>query len=96
MIALTRPSAENRTTACAAFGSSAYLARPPTCTQPPADTADADLRPYLLSHRLVQPNSMKLDGIFNILPSVCWTSLGPVAVSDIDTVRPRALAGPDP
>ena len=64
--------------------------------QPPADTADAYLRLHLLSHRLVQPNSMKLDGIFNVLPSVCWTSLGPVAVSDIDTVRPRALAGPDP
>jgi 2,3,4,5-tetrahydropyridine-2,6-dicarboxylate N-succinyltransferase len=60
--------------------------------QPPADTADAYLRLHLLSHRLVRPNSMNLDGIFKVLPNVCWTSLGPVAVSEIGAVRERALA----
>ena len=50
--------------------------------QPPADTADAYLRLHLLSHRLVRPNSMNLDGIFKILPNVGWTSLGPVAAGD--------------
>jgi 2,3,4,5-tetrahydropyridine-2-carboxylate N-succinyltransferase len=59
--------------------------------QPPADTGDAYLRLHLLSHRLVRPNSMNLDGIFKVLPNVCWTSLGPVAVSEIDAVRQRAL-----
>jgi 2,3,4,5-tetrahydropyridine-2,6-dicarboxylate N-succinyltransferase len=60
--------------------------------QPPADSADAYLRLHLLSHRLVRPNSMNLDGIFKVLPNVAWTSLGPVAVSDIGGVRQRALA----
>ena len=60
--------------------------------QPPADSADAYLRLHLLSHRLVRPNSVNLDGIFKVLPNVCWTSLGPVAVSEIGAVRQRALA----
>jgi 2,3,4,5-tetrahydropyridine-2,6-dicarboxylate N-succinyltransferase len=59
--------------------------------QPPADSADAYLRLHLLSHRLMRPNSMNLDGIFKVLPNVCWTSLGPVAVSEIGAVRQRAL-----
>jgi 2,3,4,5-tetrahydropyridine-2,6-dicarboxylate N-succinyltransferase len=59
--------------------------------KPPADTADAYLRLHLLSHRLVRPNSMNLDGIFAVLPNVCWTSLGPVAASEIDAARQRAL-----
>jgi 2,3,4,5-tetrahydropyridine-2-carboxylate N-succinyltransferase len=59
---------------------------------PPADSADAYLRLHLLSHRLVRPNSMNLDGIFKVLPNVCWTSLGPVAVSEIGAARQRALA----
>jgi 2,3,4,5-tetrahydropyridine-2-carboxylate N-succinyltransferase len=59
---------------------------------PPADSADAYLRLHLLSHRLVRPNSMNLDGIFNVLPNVCWTSLGPVAVSEIGDARQRALS----
>lgn len=60
--------------------------------QPPADSGDAYLRLHLLSHRLVRPNTVSLDGIFKVLPNVCWTSLGPVAVSEIDAVRQRALA----
>jgi 2,3,4,5-tetrahydropyridine-2,6-dicarboxylate N-succinyltransferase len=60
--------------------------------QPPADSGDAYLRLHLLSHRLVRPNSVNLDGIFKVLPNVCWTSLGPVAVSEIGAVRQRALA----
>jgi len=61
-------------------------------SQPPADSGDAYLRLHLLSHRLVRPNTMNLDGIFKVLPNVCWTSLGPVAVSEIDAARQRALA----
>ena len=60
--------------------------------QPPSDTADAYLRLHLLSHRLMQPNTMNLDGIFKVLPNVGWTSLGPVAASELGTVRQRALA----
>jgi 2,3,4,5-tetrahydropyridine-2,6-dicarboxylate N-succinyltransferase len=60
--------------------------------EPPADTGDAYLRLHLLSHRLVRPNSVNLDGIFKVLPNVCWTSLGPVAVSEAGAVRQRATA----
>jgi 2,3,4,5-tetrahydropyridine-2-carboxylate N-succinyltransferase len=35
---------------------------------------------------------MNLDGVFNVLPNVCWTSLGPVAVGEIGDARQRALA----
>jgi 2,3,4,5-tetrahydropyridine-2,6-dicarboxylate N-succinyltransferase len=58
---------------------------------PPADVADAYLRLHLLSHRRVRPNSVNLEGIFKVLPNVCWTSLGPVEVSEINAVRERAL-----
>ncbi len=44
---------------------------------PPADASDAYLRLHLLSHRLVQPNAINLDGIFGALRNVVWTSAGP-------------------
>ena len=53
----------------------------------PADTADAYLRLHLLSHRLVQPRTINLDGIFGVLPNVVWTSAGPCAVTGFETVR---------
>jgi 2,3,4,5-tetrahydropyridine-2-carboxylate N-succinyltransferase len=53
----------------------------------PADTADAYLRLHLLSHRLVAPRSINLDGIFGVLPNVVWTTAGPCAVSDFEVVR---------
>ena len=58
----------------------------------PADTADAYLRLHLLSHRLVQPRTINLDGIFASLPNVVWTSAGPCAVADFETVRTRLRA----
>ena len=57
---------------------------------PPVDTADAYLRLHLLSHRLVRPRTINLEGIFGLLPIVAWTNLGPVAVDDVDAVRLRA------
>jgi 2,3,4,5-tetrahydropyridine-2-carboxylate N-succinyltransferase len=58
----------------------------------PLDTYDAYLRLHLLSHRLRRPNTVNLDGIFALLPNVAWTSLGPVAVADLDRVRLAARA----
>ncbi|MGN6744459.1 MAG: 2,3,4,5-tetrahydropyridine-2,6-dicarboxylate N-succinyltransferase [Amnibacterium sp.] len=46
---------------------------------PPATVPDAYLRLHLLSHRLVAPNTLVLDGIFGVLPIVLWTSRGAVA-----------------
>ncbi len=58
----------------------------------PADTSDAYLRLHLLSHRLVAPNTINLDGIFAALPNVVWTSAGPCAVEDFETTRVRLRA----
>src|SRR5262249_5627887 len=46
--------------------------------EPPGDAADAYLRLHLLSHRLVRPRGLNMDGIFGVLPNVAWTSHGPV------------------
>ncbi len=54
---------------------------------PPADTADAYLRLHLLSHRLVTPRSINLDGIFAVLPIVAWTSAGPVPADGVEAAR---------
>jgi len=56
---------------------------------PPASTPDAYLRLHLLSHLLVQPNGLSLDGIFAHLPNVAWTNAGPVNPADLDRLRPR-------
>ncbi len=53
----------------------------------PADVSDAYLRLHLLSHRLVQPRTINLDGIFGVLPNVVWTSAGPCAVEGFESVR---------
>ncbi|MGH9030023.1 MAG: DapH/DapD/GlmU-related protein, partial [Acidimicrobiales bacterium] len=59
---------------------------------PPAGVTDAYLRLHLLSHRVVRPNEINLEGIFTVLPNVCWTSLGPVHPDDLPAVRLRAEA----
>jgi 2,3,4,5-tetrahydropyridine-2-carboxylate N-succinyltransferase len=53
----------------------------------PQSVPDAYLRLHLLSHRLVQPNQINLDGVFAVLPNVVWTSAGPCAVEDFEQVR---------
>lgn len=53
----------------------------------PADSADAYLRLHLLSHRLMKPRSMNLDGIFGHLQNVAWTDRGPVAVDAVESVQ---------
>ncbi|GAA3748841.1 2,3,4,5-tetrahydropyridine-2,6-dicarboxylate N-succinyltransferase [Leifsonia bigeumensis] len=55
----------------------------------PASTADAYLRLHLLSHRVVAPNTVNLDGIFAILPTVVWTNAGPVHPEDAERLRPQ-------
>ena len=59
---------------------------------PPVDAADAYLRLHLLSHRLVRPRTINLDGIFGLMPLVAWTSLGPVPIDRLPAVRMRARA----
>jgi 2,3,4,5-tetrahydropyridine-2-carboxylate N-succinyltransferase len=55
--------------------------------KPPVDVSDAYLRLHLLSHRLIKPHGLSLDGIFGILNNVVWTSHGPCAVTNFAEVR---------
>jgi len=58
----------------------------------PASTTEAWLRLHLLSHRLVAPHGMNLEGIFGLLTNVVWTSAGPCAVDGFETTRARLRA----
>ena len=58
----------------------------------PKGTVDAYLRLHLLSHRLVQPSSISLEGIFAVLPNVVWTNHGPCAVEGFELTRARLRA----
>ena len=60
--------------------------------KPPASVADAYLRLHLLSHRLVKPHGLSLEGIFSILNNVVWTSHGPCAIAGFDQVRLKLRA----
>lgn len=54
---------------------------------PPTSASDAYLRLHLLSHRLVRPHGVSLDGIFGLLNNVVWTSHGPCSVANFSEVR---------
>lgn len=55
----------------------------------PADAIDGYLRLHLLSHRIVQPNTINLDGLFGVLTNVVWTSAGPCAIEGFELTRAR-------
>ncbi len=61
-------------------------------TKAPANAADAYLRLHLLSHRLVKPHGVALDGIFGLLSNVVWTSVGPCGVDGFEITRARLKA----
>lgn len=58
----------------------------------PKSVSDAYLRLHLLSHRLVKPHGLNLDGIFGILNNVVWTSYGPCAVEGFEITRTKLKA----
>ena len=58
----------------------------------PTSVSDAYLRLHLLSHRLVKPHGLNLDGIFGILNNVVWTSYGPCAVDGFEMTRAKLKA----
>jgi 2,3,4,5-tetrahydropyridine-2-carboxylate N-succinyltransferase len=55
--------------------------------QPPATVPDAYLRLHLLSHTLVTPNSLNLEGLFGVLAIVAWTTRGPVLPTFLEQHR---------
>ncbi|PTT23202.1 2,3,4,5-tetrahydropyridine-2,6-dicarboxylate N-succinyltransferase [Microbacterium sp. HMWF026] len=58
----------------------------------PTSTVDAYLRLHALSHLLVRPNEINLDGIFGHLPNVAWTTAGPMHPDDAARLLPRLRA----
>jgi len=62
----------------------------------PTDAYDAYLRLHLLSHRLVKPHGLSLEGLFGVLPNVAWTSHGPVDPAALAEVRMRFRGAGEP
>jgi len=58
----------------------------------PRDALDVWLRLHLLSHRLVRPHEVALDGVFGLLANVVWTTSGPCAVEGFELTRARLMA----
>jgi len=66
--------------------------RIPDLSQPIKSVEDAYLRLHLLSHRLVKPRSINVEGIFGILPNVVWTHRGAILPSEFAACKARAMA----
>ena len=58
----------------------------------PTSAVDAYLRLHLLSHRLVKPHGLNLDGVFGLLTNVVWTSAGPCSLNNFEETRARLRA----
>ncbi|MEM8660179.1 MAG: 2,3,4,5-tetrahydropyridine-2,6-dicarboxylate N-succinyltransferase [Pseudomonadota bacterium] len=50
---------------------------------PPANVPEGYLKLHLLSHRLVRPHGVNLQGLFGVLPNVAWTSEGAVDIAEL-------------
>ena len=55
-------------------------------TAAPTSASDVYLRLHLLSHRMAQPRTLNLDGAFGLLANVAWTSRGPVAIDQLESI----------
>lgn len=49
----------------------------------PASVPECYLKLHLLSHRLVKPHGLNLNGMFGVLPNVAWTSEGAIALDEL-------------
>jgi 2,3,4,5-tetrahydropyridine-2,6-dicarboxylate N-succinyltransferase len=58
----------------------------------PVSASDVYLRLHLLSHRLVPPHGLSLDGQFGLLANVVWTNHGPCAPDGFEATRLRLRA----
>lgn len=58
----------------------------------PVDAHDVYLRLHLLSHRLVRPHEVSLEGQFALLSNVVWTNHGPAAVEGFEITRAKLRA----
>ncbi|MGJ8687549.1 MAG: 2,3,4,5-tetrahydropyridine-2,6-dicarboxylate N-succinyltransferase [Spongiibacteraceae bacterium] len=60
---------------------------------PPSSVPEGYLKLHLLSHRLVKPHSIDLNGLFGILPNVAWTNEGAIDVSELSERQLQARIG---
>lgn len=49
----------------------------------PGSTPEVYLKLHLLSHRLVKPHGLNLDGMFALLPNVAWTNEGAIDLEEL-------------
>ena len=55
---------------------------------------EAYLKLHLLSYREVKPNSINLENIFSMLPTVAWTSEGPKDPNELpEIIKERKVSG---
>lgn len=59
---------------------------------PPETVADGYLRLHLLSHRLVAPRGLNVDGLLGVLPNVAWSDQGPFLADRYGEVASRFMA----
>ncbi|HET8848293.1 MAG TPA: 2,3,4,5-tetrahydropyridine-2,6-dicarboxylate N-succinyltransferase [Marinobacter sp.] len=48
-----------------------------------SSTPEVYLKLHLISHRLTKPHSLKLDGIFGLLPNLAWTNEGAIDLNEL-------------
>lgn len=53
-------------------------------------TPEVYLKLHLLSHRLVKPHGINLDGMFGLLPNVAWTNLGAIDLAELPEAQLQA------
>ena len=58
----------------------------------PTSTPEAYLKLQLLSHRLVKPHQVNLQGIFPLLPNVAWTNEGAIDLEELPARQLKARA----
>jgi 2,3,4,5-tetrahydropyridine-2,6-dicarboxylate N-succinyltransferase len=63
---------------------------------PPVDAHDTYLRLHLLSHRVLAPHGLSLEGAFGALNNVVWTDLGPCDPDGFESLRLELLAAGHP
>ena len=49
----------------------------------PTSVSEAFLKLQLISHRLVQPHGVVLDGVFGLLHNIAWTNQGPIDLPEL-------------
>ena len=59
--------------------------------QPVLSAEEAYFKLHLLSHRLVQPQTINVNGIFGQLQNIAWTNQGPILPHDVTQQRLESL-----